>query len=58
MLTIPSKEEDQERIPGEPGRDINSTWVFSSGPFHGGAEHPIPRVRRIDSIGGERLSPV
>ena len=54
MLTILSKEGDQERIHGEPGRDINSTWVFSSGPIHGGAEHPILRVRKIDSIGRER----
>ena len=53
-LTILSKEGDQERIHGEPGRDIDSTWVFSSGPIHGGAEHPIPRVRKIDSIGRER----
>ena len=34
MLTILSKEGDQERTHWEPGRDINSTWVFSSGPIH------------------------
>ena len=49
MLTILSKEEDQERVHGGLGRDISGTWVCSSGPIPSGAEHQIPRGGKIES---------